>query len=24
LNGFDTIDYLLNTQREIENFELAR
>ncbi len=24
LNGFDTIDYLLNSQREIENFELAR
>ena len=24
INGFDTIDYLLNTQREIENFELAR
>jgi 3-isopropylmalate/(R)-2-methylmalate dehydratase small subunit len=24
LNGFDTIDYLLNTQREIQNFELTR
>lgn len=24
INGFDTIDYLLNSQREIENFELAR
>lgn len=24
MNGFDTIDYLLNSQREIENFELAR